>query len=91
MTSNCLMPAQREASQMFLDGQGWGFGGAVDVNTDDPWTVPGRYGWVGGTGTSAHVIPGRDVVAILLTQLAGDGPAAPQLMQDFWTYTAHLA
>ncbi len=40
-----------------LDGQGWGFGGSVDVAAVDPWNVMGRYGWVGGTGTSAHIIP----------------------------------
>ncbi len=89
MTSNCLTPAQRAAGRLFLDGQGWGFGGAVDVNTDDPWTVPGRYGWVGGTGTSAHIIPTLGTVAVLLTQLAAGGPAAPQLMQEFWNYAAH--
>src|SRR5216683_7181017 len=27
-----------------------GFGGSVDIAAVDPWNVPGRYGWVGGTG-----------------------------------------
>ncbi|PZS17649.1 MAG: serine hydrolase [Pseudonocardiales bacterium] len=91
MTSNCLTPAQRSAGQLFLEGQGWGFGGSVDVNTDDPWTVPGRYGWVGGTGTSAHVIPSLDIVSILLTQVAMDSPTPPTLMRDFWRYAADLS
>ena len=36
---------------VFLDGQGWGFGGSVDIRQKDRWNVLGRYGWVGGTGT----------------------------------------
>ena len=57
MTTDHLTPSQREAGGLFLEGQGWGFGGSVDVEAIDPWNVPGRYGWVGGTGTAAHVIP----------------------------------
>lgn len=89
MTSDCLTPAQRSASRLFLEGQGWGFGGSVDVNTDDPWTVPGRYGWVGGTGTSAHVIPSLGTVSILMTQLGMNSPTPPKLMRDFWRYASN--
>ncbi|MEU0535228.1 hypothetical protein [Amycolatopsis tolypomycina] len=42
---------------LFLEGQGWGMGGSVDIAVTEPWHVPGRYGWVGGTGTTAHVVP----------------------------------
>ena len=35
---------------------------------------PGRWGWTGGTGTTAYVDPTRDVVAVLLTQRAMTGP-----------------
>ena len=52
----------------------------------DPWNVPGRYGWVGGTGTSAHITPSTGTVAILLTQVAADSPVPPQWMRDFWHY-----
>ena len=55
MTTDQLTRSQREASRLFLEGQGWGFGGSVDVEAIDPWNVPGRYGWVGGTGTAAHI------------------------------------
>ena len=48
---------EAEPGNHFLDGQGWGFGGGVDVQLKDPWNVPGRYGWVGGTGTAGYVIP----------------------------------
>jgi len=89
MTSDQLTRSQREASRLFLEGQGWGFGGSVDVETIDPWNVPGRYGWVGGTGTAAHVTPSTGAVAILLSQLELSGPAPPALMRDFWQHAAN--
>jgi CubicO group peptidase (beta-lactamase class C family) len=88
MTADHLTRAQREASGLFLEGQGWGFGGAVDVEAVDPWSVPGRYGWVGGTGTSAHVVPATGSVHILLTQLAATGPVPATQLRDFWRYAA---
>jgi CubicO group peptidase (beta-lactamase class C family) len=88
MTTDRLTPAQREASPLFLEGQGWGFGGSVDVAVVDPWNVPGRYGWVGGTGTAAHITPSTGAVSILLSQLEMTGPTPPELMRDFWRYAA---
>jgi len=88
MITNHLTRSQRDASRLFLEGQGWGFGGSVDVEAIDPWNVPGRYGWVGGTGTAAHITPSTGAVSILLSQLEMTGPTAPALMQDFWRYAA---
>jgi CubicO group peptidase (beta-lactamase class C family) len=88
MITNHLTRSQRDASRLFLEGQGWGFGGSVDVEAIDPWNVPGRYGWVGGTGTAAHITPSSGAVSILLSQLEMTGPTAPALMQDFWRYAA---
>jgi CubicO group peptidase (beta-lactamase class C family) len=88
MTTDHTTPRQRELGQLFLEGQGWGFGGSVDVAPIDPWNVPGRYGWVGGTGTSAHITPSTGTIAILLTQVAADSPVPPQWMRDFWHYAA---
>jgi CubicO group peptidase (beta-lactamase class C family) len=88
LTTNHLTQAQRTAGALFLDGQGWGFGGSVDIDMIDPWNVPGRYGWVGGTGTTAHIVPSRGTVAILLTQVAAEDPVPPALMRDFWTHSA---
>ncbi|MFI1014344.1 serine hydrolase domain-containing protein [Streptomyces sp. NPDC020965] len=88
MTTDRLTPAQREAAALFLEGQGWGFGGSVDVTALDPWHVPGRYGWVGGTGTAAHLDPSSGRVAILLTQRELTGPTPTDLMRDFWRYAA---
>ncbi|MDQ6876331.1 MAG: beta-lactamase family protein [Candidatus Dormibacteraeota bacterium] len=88
MTTNHLTQSQREIGRLFLEGQGWGFGGCVDIEAREPWNVPGRYGWVGGTGTTAHIIPSTGSVAILLTQVAATGPIPPALMRDFWRYAA---
>ena len=74
--------------QLFLDGQGWGFGGSVDIAAIDPWNVPGRYGWVGGTGTTAYIVPSQGTVSIMLTQVAAEGPAASQWLNGFWAYAA---
>ncbi len=86
MTTDHLTKAQRDGGQLFLEGQGWGFGGSVDVVAQDPWNVPGRYGWIGGTGTAAHIIPSSNTVTILLTQLELTGPTPPEVMRDFWNY-----
>jgi CubicO group peptidase (beta-lactamase class C family) len=88
MTTDHTTSAQREIGALFLEGQGWGFGGSVDIAVTDPWHVPGRYGWVGGTGTSAHITPSAGTVAILLAQVASEGPVAPEWMRDFWRYAA---
>jgi CubicO group peptidase (beta-lactamase class C family) len=89
MTTDQLTPSQRDASRLFLEGQGWGFGGSVDVEAIDPWNVPGRDGWVGGTGTAAYITPSTGAVTILLSQLELAGPDSPALIQDFWRYAAN--
>lgn len=88
MTTDHTTAAQREIGALFLEGQGWGMGGAVDVAAGGPWTVPGRYGWVGGTGTTAHVVPSTGTVAVLLTQVGEDNPVPPEWMRDFWREAA---
>ncbi len=89
MTTDQLTQSQRDASRLFLEGQGWGFGGSVDVEAIDPWNVPGRYGWVGGTGTAAHITASTGAVTILLSQLEMSGPTPPALMRDFWRHAAN--
>ncbi|CAL9358575.1 hypothetical protein SUDANB171_00617 [Streptomyces sp. enrichment culture] len=83
-----LTAPQRAAARLFLERQGWGFGGSVDVAQTVPGTVPGRYGWVGGTGTSGHIIPATGTVALLLTQRAMTDPSPPRLTREFWQYAA---
>jgi CubicO group peptidase (beta-lactamase class C family) len=78
MMTDHLTQEERQASTLFLEGAGWGFGGAV--------TSDGRYGWLGGTGTTAHVAPSTGTIGILLTQLQMTGPTPTQLMREFWQY-----
>ncbi|OLF11360.1 serine hydrolase domain-containing protein [Actinophytocola xanthii] len=84
ITSDHTTPARRELGELFLEGQGWGMGGSVDIVRTEPWHVPGRYGWVGGTGTAAHIVPATGTVAILFTQVGLDGPTTPEWMRDVW-------
>jgi CubicO group peptidase (beta-lactamase class C family) len=77
---------QRADSELFLEGQGWGFGGSVDIAAIDAWNTPGRYGWIGGTGTAAHLTPDTGLVTILLTQVEMSGPTAPAIMREFWRH-----
>ncbi|MFL6110734.1 MAG: serine hydrolase domain-containing protein [Catenulispora sp.] len=88
MTTDHLTAAQRAAGRLFLTGQGWGFGGSVDVAELEPWNVTGRYGWVGGTGTAAHVVPATGSVTILLSQTSMTSPEPPPLHTAFWAYGA---
>jgi len=88
MTTDALDDAQREAGGMFLDGQSWGFGGGVDIGPGERWHEPGRYGWVGGTGTTAHVSFASGRVKVLLTQVMMTGPSALPVMEAFWAATA---
>ncbi len=88
MTANHLTPAQREAARPFLHGQGWGFGGSVDVDATEPGEVPGRYGWIGGAGTALHLVPATGTISVLLTQVELTSPEPTPLMRAFRTYAA---
>lgn len=92
MATDQLTPMIRDSDTVFLDGQSWGLGGGVDIERRNPWNVPGRYGWVGGTGTSAYVVPSDDSAAILLTQVELGGPTGSRVIEGFWAAAAeHLA
>ncbi|MGB7979755.1 MAG: hypothetical protein WCF36_03055 [Candidatus Nanopelagicales bacterium] len=52
------------------------------------WNAPGRYGWVGGTGTAAHVNPLHDTVSVILTQVGVSGPDLARTLETFWTAPA---
>jgi CubicO group peptidase (beta-lactamase class C family) len=91
MTMDHLTDAQKEGSEMFFgDGHGgfkagWGFGMGVDTKRVDLSSVPGRFGWVGGTGTAGYSDPGEHLAGILLTQRMMESPVPPRVMTDFWT------
>jgi CubicO group peptidase (beta-lactamase class C family) len=83
MTTDSLTPAQRAGAADFLGtGISWGLQTGVCVEQAEPWTTPGRFGWDGGTGTSAWADPARDVVAVLFTGRLYSGPDDEP--RDFW-------
>jgi CubicO group peptidase (beta-lactamase class C family) len=87
MTANHLTPEQRrgpDAFGGFFERRGFGFGVAVQLERDDLWTTPGRYGWDGGYGTTWANDPREELVAIQMTQRAGF-PGASAAYSDFWT------
>lgn len=88
ITTDHTTHEQREMGGFFLDGQGWGFGGGVDTEQLNPWNVPGRYGWVGGTGTAAYVDARNDLVTVILTQVELGGPDSAAVLEAFWTAAA---
>lgn len=88
MMSDQITPEQRQMGGFFLDGQGWGFGGTVDTEVLNTWNVPGRYGWVGGTGTAAYVDPKHGTVSVLLTQVELSAPESTRVLESFWTAAA---
>lgn len=88
MTTDQLTAGIRATDSVFLDGQSWGYGGGVDIELRHPWNVLGRYGWVGGTGTSAHIVPSDGSIAIVLTQVELGGPTGAAVLETFWTAAA---
>ena len=88
MTTDQLTPGQKAASDFvpgFWDAHGWGLGLAVDTRRDDLSTVPGRFGWDGGYGTSGYADPKEGLVGVLLTQRMMDSAAGTEVARDFWT------
>jgi CubicO group peptidase (beta-lactamase class C family) len=91
MTSDQLMPQQRKGAELFFGSHSsWGFGMGVNIQHDETWTVPGRFGWDGGFGTSAYSDPKNDFIGILLTQRLMDSPEPPTVFKDFWTHAYRL-
>lgn len=86
MMSDQLTAEQRADARLFFgDSKSWGFGGAVDLRRDSLHSVPGRYGWDGGCGTSGYLDPREDLVGILMTQRLMTSPRPPDVFLDFWT------
>ena len=87
MTTDHLTAEQRAGAALLEAHSGWGFGLEVATRRDGLETVPGRFGWTGGLGTSAYTDPREELIGILMTQVLMDSPAAPPVFQDFWTST----
>jgi len=75
VTADALTAEQRRAAVPIVEpGSSWAMATGVDVEAAQPWMAPGRWGWTGGTGTTAYVDPSRDTVCVLLTQRGMGGP-----------------
>lgn len=71
MTTDHITPAQKASAKFFpgfFDKSGWGYGMRVSTAPDAITSVPGRYGWDGGFGTSWMNDPNRKLIAIVMTQ-----------------------
>jgi CubicO group peptidase (beta-lactamase class C family) len=87
MTSDQLTPDEKAQAGFFpgfFNNRGWGFGMQVITRRDQIASVPGRFGWDGGFGTSAHSDPTEGMVGILMAQRLLD-PTMINLNMDFWT------
>lgn len=86
MTADHLTPTQKaDASIFFDDNSSWGFGLGINTRRDDLASVPGRFGWGGGLGTSGYSDPKEDLIGILMTQKMIDSPEPQNQFADFWT------
>lgn len=86
MMSDQLTEPQKLGTELFFGpGASWGMGGAVVTRRTDIFATPGRFGWDGGYGTSAHLDPAEDMVGILMTQRMMESPVPPRVFRDFWT------
>jgi CubicO group peptidase (beta-lactamase class C family) len=86
MMSDQLTAEQKQGAELFFGhGASWGMGGAVVTRRTDVFATPGRFGWDGGYGTSAHLDPAEDMIGILMTQRAMESPQPPKVFRDFWT------
>jgi CubicO group peptidase (beta-lactamase class C family) len=85
MITDQLTPQQKAASSLplllgFFETHGWGFGVSMVTRRDDIASVPGRFGWDGGLGTSWFCDPKEDLIGIVLTQRL----FPLDLYRDFW-------
>jgi CubicO group peptidase (beta-lactamase class C family) len=86
MMSDQLTSEQKQGAEMFFGhGASWGMGGTVVTRRTNIFTTPGRFGWDGGYGTSAHLDPAEDMIGILMTQRLMESPSPPRVFRDFWT------
>jgi CubicO group peptidase (beta-lactamase class C family) len=86
MTSDQLTPEQRAGAEVFFGAyRSWGFGMAVEIQRDEIFRTPGRFGWDGGLGTSAYTDPAEGMIGILFTQRLMGSPEPPKVFTDFWT------
>ncbi|MGW7090832.1 hypothetical protein [Streptomyces sp. NPDC054874] len=52
---------------------------------NDDYAPIGRFGWFGGTGTTAYADRTNQLTGVLLTQVGLSTPDSPRAVNDFWT------
>jgi CubicO group peptidase (beta-lactamase class C family) len=83
MTSESLRPEQRAGvAQLMGPDVSWGLCVGLDLAAREPWMAPGRFGWNGGSGTTAWIDPSRELTAVLLTSRMMLGATGD--FDDFW-------
>ncbi|MGH3429043.1 MAG: serine hydrolase domain-containing protein [Mycobacteriales bacterium] len=89
MTADQLTAAQKEQALFvpgFFSNLGMGLGVSVVTRRASVSASPGQFGWDGAFGTSWRSDPREDLVAILMIQRMGLGPAEPAgINPDFLT------
>jgi len=85
MTQDQLTPQQKTGAEPFFGKyKSWGLGMAVNIRRDEYGGAIGRFGWDGGSGTSAYTDPKQDLIGILMTQRMMTSPEPPPVFVDFW-------
>jgi len=85
MLTDHLSSHQRSAARLFLgEHGGWGLGMLVPAAAVDAPSIPGGFGWDGGTGTTWRSDLDRGITGILFTQRAMTSPEPPAVFVDFW-------
>lgn len=74
LTTDQLTAEQKAGFGPDADRLSWSLGFGVDLAVTEPWTAIGRYGWAGGSGTSAATDPTRELIGVVLTQRMISGP-----------------
>jgi CubicO group peptidase (beta-lactamase class C family) len=89
LSSDRLTPEQKALSDNlspgFFNAHGWGFGVSVVTRQTELGHPVHQYGWNGGLGSSWAIDPVDRVIGVILTSRAFTSPAAPPVVQDFWT------
>jgi CubicO group peptidase (beta-lactamase class C family) len=85
LSGDRLDDRQRESAQSFLGaGRSWGLMVEVELERNDSELQPGSFGWMGGTGTTAYVDPGRHLGGVLFTQRAMESNRPTDVFRAFW-------
>jgi len=83
MTGESLRPEQRAGvAQLMGPDVSWGLCVGLELAARERWMAPGRFGWNGGSGTTAWIDPSRELTAVLFTSRMMLGATGD--FDDFW-------